>query len=161
MIQPRKARGGGGVRISGGSRSGSRVSPSITRFRNTRTGLSIPRPNGWQWSRSRLTFLPLATRFYHRSSSSSNRFTTPSTSSVTYYYCTSSTDTSVEIQCSSTTGDSQCCEDETSHQPFCCGGEISEDFMEDANRAVHILARIFYTLAAMILCVHLFMRCFY
>ena len=165
MIQPRKARAGGGIRIGGGIRSGirsgNRVSPSTTRFRNTRTGVSISRPNGWQWSRSRSTFLPLATRFYHRSSSSSNRFTTPSTSFVTYYYCTSSTDPSVEIQCSSTTGDSQCCEDGTSQQPFCCGGEVSEDFIEEANRAVQILARIFYTLAAMTLCVHLFVRYFY
>jgi hypothetical protein len=167
MIQPRNARGGGsrssggGSRTGSGSRGGSRSSSSGTRFVNTRTGATISRPSGWQWSRSRLTFLPLASRFLHRSRSSSSRFTTPSTSSVTYYYCTSSADSSAEIQCSSVNGDSQCCEDETNQQPFCCGGQISGDFIEDTNRAVQILAQIFYTLAAMALCIHLFMRRFY
>ncbi len=171
IFQPRRGRGGGGGRFSGGarsfrsgssssSRSGSRSSSAIARFRNTRTGATISRPSGWQWSRSRLTFLPLATRAFHRSSSSSNRFTTPAASSLTYYYCTSNSNASVEIQCSSIDGDSQCCEDETTQQVFCCGGGISEDFVQDVNQAAPVLARIFYTLAAMTLCIHIFMRRF-
>jgi hypothetical protein len=41
----------------------------------------------------------------------------------------------VEIQCSSIDGDTQCCEEETTQQVFCCGGKTSEDFIQDANRA--------------------------
>jgi hypothetical protein len=151
------------IRISSGIRSsrissGIRTSSSLSRYSSTRTGATFSRPNGWQWSRSAFIFLPLATRFGHRSRSSSNRFTT--TSSVTYYYCTSDIDPSVEIQCSSTNGDSQCCEDEKTQQPFCCGGDIPDDLVRDANRATQTIARIFYTLAALALCMHLFMRRF-
>ncbi len=173
IFQPRKSRGGSGARSSRGgsssfrsggsrsSRSGSRSSSSIIRFHNTRTGQRISRPTGWQWSRTRSTFLPLSTRFFSRSRSSSNRFTTPATSSVIYYYCTSNSNASVEIQCSSIDGDTQCCEEETTQQVFCCGGKISEDFIQDANRAAQILAKIFYTLAAIALCIHIFMRRFH
>ncbi len=152
-------RGGTGIRSGSGIRTGS--SSSITRFVNTRTGATISRPSGWQWSRSRLIFLPIATRFFHRSSSSSNRFTTPATSSVTYYYCTSGDDPSVEIQCSSIDRDTQCCEDETTHEAFCCGGDVPDYILQDMNRATQTIARIFYTLAALALCMHLFMRRFY
>jgi hypothetical protein len=67
----------------------------------------------------------------------------------------------VEIQCSSIHGDAECCEDEAIQQVFCCGGKISEDFIQDANRATQIIARIFYNLAAITLCVHIFMRRFH
>jgi hypothetical protein len=154
------------VRVSGirtsGIRTGSGTrTPSIARYRNTRTGATISRPTGWQWSRSALIFLPLARRYSHRSRSSSNRYTTPDTSSVTYYYCTSTTDASMEIQCSSVNGDMQCCEDENTQNPFCCGGDIPDDILQDMNRATQTIARLFYTLAAMSLCVHLFIRRFY
>ncbi|CAF2105574.1 unnamed protein product [Rotaria magnacalcarata] len=218
-VQLTKARGNGGIRITGGGSriSGSRSPSSISRFRNTRTGTSISRPNGWLWSRSRLVFLPLATLYFHRSRSASNRYTTPPSTSLTYYYCTSndgsveiqctsisrpngwlwsrsrlvflplatlyfhrsrsasnryttppstsltyyyctSNDGSVEIQCSSMYGDTLCCEDQTSQQPFCCGGDIPDDFVEDPNRATRRLAKIFYTLTAITLCIHLFLR---
>lgn len=78
-----------------------------------------------------------------------------------YYYCTSNNNASAEIQCSSIDGDTQCCEEETTQQVFCCGGKISDDFKEDPNRAAKILARLFYTLAAITLCVHIFIRRFY
>ncbi|CAF4169176.1 unnamed protein product [Rotaria magnacalcarata] len=191
-VQLTKARGNGGIRITGGGSriSGSRSPSSISRFRNTRTGTSISRPNGWLWSRSRLVFLPLATLYFHRSRSAStsisrpngwlwsrsrlvflplatlyfhrsrsasNRYTTPPSTSLTYYYCTSN-DGSVEIQCSSMYGDTLCCEDQTSQQPFCCGGDIPDDFVEDPNRATRRLAKIFYTLTAITLCIHLFLR---
>jgi hypothetical protein len=151
--------GGSGIRTGGGG-GGSRVSPSITSFRNSRTGASIPRPNGWQWSRTRLIFLPIATRFLHRSYSSSNRYTTPAGSSLTYYYCTSDSSDSVEIQCSSADGDAECCEDESTGEAFCCGGNIPDYIIQDMNRAVQTIARYFYTLAALALCMHLLMRRF-
>ncbi len=53
----------------------------------------------------------------------------------------------MEIQCSNSTGDTQCCEEETTHEPFCCGGEISKDLIDDFNQATKILSQIFYTLA--------------
>ncbi len=162
MIQPRRARVGGFRFSSGGSRSVSRSSvSSIARFRNTRTGATINHRNGWQWSRSRLMFLPISTRYVHRSHSSSSRFTTPATNSSTHYYCTSTNDSSTEIQCTSIDGDSQCCEDETTHQAFCCGGKVSEDFFRDVNRAVKIFTQMFYTLATITLSIHVFMRRFY
>ncbi|CAF2816937.1 unnamed protein product [Rotaria sp. Silwood2] len=156
----------GGIRSgirsgSSGIRTGIRTSPSITRYSNTRTGATIFRPNGWIWSRSRLMFLPLATRYLYRSRSSSNRYTTPATSSQTYYYCTANNDASVEIQCSSVSGDSQCCEDQEGKQPFCCGGDIPEDYVEDMNRATKRIAQVFYTLTALALCMHLLVRRFY
>lgn len=151
--------------IRGGStsRGGSSVRNPIrtgTTYRNTRTGTTISRPTGWVWSRSRMAFLPLSTIYLHRIRSSSNRYTTPATSSLIYYYCTSSSDTSKEIQCNNANGDSKCCEDQTNQQPFCCGGAIPDDFIEDPNRATHKLAQVFYTLAAVTLCLHLFMRRF-
>ncbi|CAM4862852.1 unnamed protein product [Rotaria socialis] len=158
-VQLTKARAVSRGRITGGGSriSGSRSPSSISRFRNTRTGTSISRPNGWLWSRSRLVFLPLATLYFHRSRSASNRYTTPPSTPLTYYYCTSN-DGSVEIQCSSMYGDTLCCEDQTSQQPFCCGGDIPDDFVEDPNGATRRLAKIFYTLTAITLCIHLFLR---
>jgi len=156
-----------GSRVStirrGSSSGGSSVirQPSVTQYRNTRTGTTINRPTGSQWSRSSLLFLPLAIRFALRSRSSSSRFTTPSTGSTTYYYCTSLNDPSTEIQCSSVDGDNQCCEDQTTQQAFCCGGNIPDYILQDMNRATQTIARFFYTLAALALCMHLFMRRFY
>ncbi|CAF1157954.1 unnamed protein product [Adineta ricciae] len=164
----------GGSRISSGSRSssgsrtsgssGSRTSASSSssssaNYYNTRTGVRYNRPTGWLWSRSRLTFLVVASRFTSRHYSSSSHFTTPSSSSVTYYYCTSIDNTSAEIQCSSANGDTQCCE-ETNHEAFCCGGSIPNDIQEDMSRATQTVSRIFYTIAALALFMHLFMRRF-
>ena len=162
----RVVRVSGGTRIGSGIRPGSigsgiRTSPSVIGYRNTRTGAAISRPNGWLWSRSALIFLPLASPFSHRSRSSSNRFTTPATGSLTYYYCTSITDASLEIQCSSTNGESQCCEDEETLELFCCGGNIPVDIVQDLNKAVQTMTRLFQTLTALALCMHLFMRRFY
>lgn len=162
-------RGGGGSRASSsGSRSsssrtsGSRTSGSrtsgITTYRSSRTGARITRPVGHLWSRSRHTFLPISTRFAHRSRTSNTRYTTPATGSITYYYCTSSTNSTAEIQCSSETGDNQCCEDETSHEPYCCGGNISDDLSEEFNQAARQLAKIFYTLMAVVLVLHVLRR---
>jgi hypothetical protein len=158
---------GGGIRggtIRGGGSSGGSSGirqPSVTRYRNTRTGTTINRPTGSQWSRSSLIFLPLAIRFALRSRSSSSRFTTPSTGSTNYYYCTSLVDPSTEIQCSSIDGDNQCCEDVNTQQAFCCGGNIPDYILQDMNRATQTIARIFSTLAVLALCTHLFMRRFY
>lgn len=156
-------RSGGGIRGGGTIRTGSggRPSSSGIRYQNTHTGQTISRPNGWQWSRTGLIFLPLATRYFYRSRSSSGRYTTPATSSMTYYYCTSDTDSSAEIQCSSADGDNKCCEDEETHEAFCCGGDVPDYLLQDMNRATQTIARIFYTLAALALCMHLFMRRFY
>ncbi|CAF1177641.1 unnamed protein product [Adineta ricciae] len=178
--QPRKAavRFGsvsrGGSRISSGSRSssgsrtsgssGSRVSASSSssssvNYYNTRTGVRYNRPTGSLWSRSRLAFLVLASRYTSRRYSSSSRFTTPASGSVTYYYCTSIDNTSAEIQCSSENGDTQCCE-ETDYEPFCCGGNVPDDIQQDMSRATQTVSRIFYTIAALALFMHLFMRHF-
>ena len=180
--QPRKAavRFGsvsrGGSRISSGSRtssssgsrtsgsSGSRVSASSsssssTNYYNTRTGVRYNRPTGWLWSRNRLVFLAVASRFTIRHYSSRSHFTTPSSSSVTYYYCTSNDNSSAEIQCSSENGDTQCCE-ETNNEAFCCGGSIPNDIEQDMSRATQKVSRIFYTIAALALFMHLFMRRF-
>ena len=155
-------RGGGGSRIpSGGGGGGGSRSPSGTRYRFTRTGGTVPRPTGWQWSRTRLIFLPISTRYFLRPGSSSNRYTTPPSSSLTYYYCTSSTDSNNEIQCDSTYDDDQCCEDTETGQVYCCGGELPDDLLEDMNRATRSLTRVFYTLAILALFMHLFMRRFY
>ncbi|CAF1924123.1 unnamed protein product [Rotaria magnacalcarata] len=149
-----------GIRGSSSHNGGAnRPTTSVIRYRNTRTGTSISRPNGWLWSRSRLVFLPLATLYFHRSRSASNRYTTQPSTSLTYYYCTSN-DGSVEIQCSSMYGDTLCCEDQTSQQPFCCGGDIPDDFVEDPNGATRRLTKIFYTLTAITLCMHLLRRHF-
>ncbi|CAM2701797.1 unnamed protein product [Rotaria socialis] len=156
----RTIRNGRGIRGSSSNNGGvNRPTTSVIRYRNTRTGTSISRPNGWLWSRSRLVFLPLATLYFHRSRSASNRYTTPPSTPLTYYYCTSN-DGSVEIQCSSMYGDTLCCEDQTSQQPFCCGGDIPDAFVEDPNGATRRLAKIFYTLTAITLCVHLLRRHF-
>ncbi|CAF1429085.1 unnamed protein product [Adineta steineri] len=145
---------------SSSSSSGSRT-PSITRYSNTRTGTTLSRPTGWLWSGSRFVFLPLARRYGHRSSSSSSRFTTPSSSgTVNYYYCTSNENPSTEIQCSSIDGDTQCCEDDESQQAYCCGGNIPNYITQDMNRATQTIAKILYTLTALALCMHLFMRRF-
>ncbi len=165
IYRPRRARGGRGGRFSlsgfRGFRSGSHSSSSIVRFHNIRTGARIIRPTGWQWTRAQSAFLPISTRFHHRSYPFYNRYTTPATSSVTYYYCTSTGNRPVEIQCNTIDGDTKCCENEATQQVFCCGGKISDDFIEDANRAVQIFARVFYTLTAVTLCIHVFMRRFY
>ncbi|CAF1651619.1 unnamed protein product, partial [Adineta steineri] len=149
-----------GSRGSSSSSSGSRT-PSITRYSNIRTGTTLSRPTGWLWSGSRFVFLPLARRYGHRSSSSSSRFTTPSSSgTVNYYYCTSNDNPSTEIQCSSIDGDTQCCEDDESQQAFCCGGNIPNYITQDMNRATQKIAKFLYTLTALALCMHLFMRRF-
>lgn len=153
---------GGGSRIpSGGGGSGGSRTPSVTRYRNTRSGGTISRPNGWQWSRTRFVFLPISTRYMYRSGSSSNRYTTPSSSELTYYYCTSNSDTTNEIQCDSTYDDDQCCEDTQSGQVYCCGGDLPDDVLEDMNRATRSLSQVFCTLAVLALFMHLFMRRFY
>ncbi|CAF3001876.1 unnamed protein product [Rotaria sp. Silwood2] len=141
--------------------SGSRISSFGTQFRTTRTGATISRPTGWLWSRSRRVFLPISRYYYYRSRPSNNRYTTPATGYETYYYCTSNTSASMEIQCSSINGDSQCCEVESTSQVFCCGGKIDDDLLEDFNQATQIIARIFYTLTAITLFMHIFMRRFY
>ncbi|CAF0908567.1 unnamed protein product [Rotaria sordida] len=143
--------------------SGSRISSIATRFRNTRTGATVSRPTGWLWSRTRHVFLPVSQHYYYRSHSSNNRYTTPPTGNVTYYYyCTSNTSSSMEIQCSSINDDDgQCCEDETISQVFCCGGKIDDYLIEDFNQATKTIARIFYTLTAITLFIHIFMRRFY
>ena len=106
-------------------------------------------------------FLPIATRFFHRSRSSSNRYTTPASSPLTYYYCTSDADSDIEIQCDSSYGDTQCCENTTIQEAFCCGGDIPDDFLEDTDQATRTIERIFYTLAALALCTHILMRRLY
>jgi len=102
----------------------------------------------------------LISRRYIYRSSSYNRHTTPSAGSERFYYCTSNSTNTSEIQCSSTNGDNQCCDDETYENVFCCGGKISEDLDEDFNQAKKVLARIFYTLSAVALVMHIFMRRF-
>ncbi|CAF3956585.1 unnamed protein product [Rotaria sp. Silwood1] len=141
--------------------SGSRTSSIGTRFRSIRTGATISRPTGWLWSRTRHIFLPVSRYYYYRSRPSNNRYTTPATGNETYYYCTSNTSAAIEIQCSSINGDGQCCEDETISQVFCCGGKIDDDLVDDFNQATQIIARIFYTLTAIALFMHIFMRRFY
>ena len=153
---------GGGIRgggIRGGGGSSIRI-PTTSRYRNIRTGVSINRPNGWLWSRTQLVFLPLATRYFYRSRSSSSHYTTPPDSSLTYYYCTPDNSQSVEIECNSATGDTQCCEEEKSKEAFCCGGDIPDYIVEDMNRAAQKIGRVFYTLAAVALCLHLLNRRF-
>ena len=162
---PRRAgsRGGtSGSRISGSRTSvsrttGSRTSSSRTSsYRNTRTGTVISRPAGYQWSRTRLVFLPIARRYSQRSRSSSNRYTTPAGSGENYYYCSSDQDQSLEIQCTSTYNDNQCCEDEN-EQPYCCGGDIPSEY-EEISRATKTLAKLFYSLAALLLLLHFYRR---
>jgi hypothetical protein len=67
----------------------------------------------------------------------------------------------MEIQCSTADGDAQCCENEVTEEIFCCGGKISEDFVEEVNRAAQRLARVFFTFTAITLCIHVFLRRFY
>ena len=168
--QPRLMRSRGGSSRTGtrtGIRTGIRTGGGTrtitigTRYRNSRTGVNIIRPPGSLWSRTRYTFLPVSRLYFYRSRSSTNRYTTPATGTITYYYCSTNGTTSDEIQCSSIYGDTQCCEDETTHAAFCCGGQISEDLIDDFNHATKILARIFYTLSAMALFTHILMRRFY
>lgn len=147
----------GGSRTSGSRTSGSRISiPS--RFRNSRTGTVISRPTGWLWSRTRHVFLPVSRRYYYRSTPIYSRTTRPPPTSITYYYCTSNTSNPNEIQCSTVNDDTQCCEDETNQQIYCCGGKIDDDLKEDFNQATQIIARIFFTLSAMALFMHIFMN---
>ena len=138
--------------------SGSRSSSTASRYRNTRTGAAISRPSGWVWSRTRHVFLPISRTYHYRSRSSSNRYTTPATSPIGYYYCSSDSNSATEIQCHNATGDSQCCEDETNQQVFCCGGEIDSDFIADFNQGTIILARAFYTLSAATFLTHLTLK---
>ncbi len=140
-----------------GFRSGSRSSSSIAQFHNIHTGARLIRPTGWQWTRAQSAFLPISRRFYP----SYHRYTTPATSLETYYYCTSTSNSTMEIQCSTVDGDAQCCENEGTQEVFCCGGKISDDFIKDVNRAAQIFARVFYTLTAVALCIHVFIRHFY
>ena len=141
-------------------RSGIRTSSFVTRYHNVRTGAVISRPIGWLWSRVRHNFLPVSRRYHYRSRPLYRRYTTPATSSQTYYYCTSDSNASLEIQCTTVHGDAKCCEDEKDKQVFCCGGKVDPDFVADFNQGTQMLARIFYTLSAMALFMHLFKRRF-
>ncbi|CAF1397534.1 unnamed protein product [Adineta steineri] len=141
------------------SSSSSRTSSFVSRYRNIRTGAIVSRPTGWLWSRTRHVFLPISRSYYYRSSS--NRYTTPTTNSQSYYYCTSNSSNSIEIQCNTINNDSQCCEDETAHQVFCCGGEIDADYIADLSQATKRLSQLFYTLSAIALFMHLFMKRLY
>ena len=67
----------------------------------------------------------------------------------------------MEIQCYAGDRVTDCCEDETTQQPYCCGGEIPDDIKEIANRAAQAVARIFYALSALAFCVHVFVRLAY
>ncbi len=153
----RSSRSGGSSRTGSGSRP---PSPGI-RYRSRSTGATIIRPAGSLWSRTRNAFLPVSRRYYYRTRSSTNRYTTPATSSITYYYCSTNSSVPEEIQCSSIDGDTQCCEDETTQEVFCCGGKISDDLVDDYNRATKLLAQIFYTLSTLALLMHIFRRRFY
>ncbi|CAF1452276.1 unnamed protein product [Adineta steineri] len=148
-------------RTSSSSSSSSRTSSFASRYRNIRTGAIISRPSGWLWSRTRHVFLPISRSYYYRSHSSSNQYTTPTTNSQSYYYCTSNSSNSIEIQCNTINNDSQCCEDETAHQVFCCGGEIDADYIADLSQATKRLSQLFYTLSAIALFMHLFMKRLY
>jgi len=86
----------------------------------------VTHPDGWLWSQSRKAFLPISEHYHYRSHSSSHRRTT-STNDSESYYCTLESDISMEILCSMIHGDKQCCEDETSHGVFCCGGKIIDE----------------------------------
>jgi hypothetical protein len=145
------------IRTGGGSRP---ISPGI-RYRIRSTGANIIRQAGSLWSRTRNAFLPISHRYFYRTRSSTNRYTTPSTGSITYYYCSTNDTVPQEIQCSSIYDDTQCCEDETTHDVFCCGAKIGDDLDDDYNRATKLLAQIFYTLSAMALLLHIFRRRFY
>ncbi len=151
------SRSGGSSRTSGGSRPSS----AGTRYHSTRTGANIIRPAGSLWSRTRNAFLPVSHRYYYRTRSSTNRYTTPATGSITYYYCSTNSSVPEEIQCSSIDGDTQCCEDETTHEVFCCGGKISDDLVDDYNQATKLLGRIFYTISIVALLAHIFRRRYY
>ncbi|CAF4126089.1 unnamed protein product [Adineta steineri] len=148
-------------RTSSRSSTSSRTSSFASRYRNIRTGAIISRPSGWLWSRTRHVFLPISRSYYYRSHSSSNQYTTPTTNSQSYYYCTSNSSNSIEIQCDTINNDSQCCEDETAHQVFCCGGEIDADYIADLSKATKRLSQLFYTLSAIALFMHLFMKRLY
>lgn len=101
---------------------------SDTRRHSTRT---ITHPDGWLWSQSRKDFLPVS-EHYHRRSHSSNHRRTKRAADSESYYCTLDSDASMEILCSVIHGDKQCCEDETSHGVFCCGGgKISDDLADN------------------------------
>jgi len=114
--------------LSGISRDGSSSirTSSENRHHSTRTSASVTHPDGWLWSQSRKAFLPVSEHYHYRSHSSNHRRTKPATDSESYY-CTLDSDISMEILCSTIHGDKQCCEDETTHGVFCCGGKMSDD----------------------------------
>ncbi|CAF3604999.1 unnamed protein product [Rotaria socialis] len=142
--------------------SGSRISSFGSNYHSARTGASIYRPDGWLWSRTRYVFLPVSQNYVYRSRSSYNQNTTLPIASSRYYYCTpsnsSTSNTSKEIKCSSINGDSQCCEDSTTEQAYCCGGSIDGDVQKDFNKATKTIARIFFTLSVITFFMHIFMR---
>ena len=149
-------------RIPASRITGSRIASPVNRFVSTRTGARIIRPTGHVWSRTRASFLPVSSRYMYRSGTSRTRFTTPSTGSTTYYYCSSSAGaTANEIQCTNKDGDSKCCEDPATQQPYCCGGDIDDDLDDDTNQAVQKWAKVFYTLAALAFFLHIVKKRFH
>ena len=150
--------GGGTIRTSGG---GSRPTSPGIRYRIRSTGANIIRPPGSLWSRTRNSFLPISRRYFHRTRSSTNRYTTPSTGPTTYYYCSTNDTVPDEIQCSSIDDNTKCCEDEKTQEVSCCSETIGDDLDDDYNRATKLLAKTFYTLAAMALLLHILRRRFY
>ncbi len=152
------------TKTSRGSNTNGRISSLATRFRSTRTGASITRPSGWLWSRSRHAFLPISRHYFHRSHSSHHHqhTTRPTESALYYYYCTwHNKNFTREIECSTTNGEGHCCEDEKTQQGYCCGGLIDDDLVEEYSQATQVFAQIFYTLSAVALVMHIFMRRFY
>lgn len=140
----------------------SRISSPSSRSVGARPVTRIIRPPGHIWSRSRASFLPTSSRYVYHTRSSRNRFTTPATSTLTYYYCTSnSSSVANEIQCNNKDGDSQCCEDAATQQPFCCGGDIDDDLDDDTNQAAQKWAQVFYTLAALAFFMHVVKKRFH
>jgi len=149
---------GGGIRTSGGS---SIRAPSTIRYINTQTGGRLYRPPNSYFSPAAMIFLPLSLRHKSRSISRSNRYTTSATNPQTYYYCTSDEDDSDEIQCNShSSGSNRCCEDEETEKVSCCSDDIP-DHLRLESRATKTIERVFYTLAAITLCMHFVMRRFH
>ena len=66
----------------------------------------------------------------------------------------------MEIQCSSATGDTQCCDDEAASTVYCCGSDASDELDDDFNQATKIVARVLYTLSILALLTHILMRRF-
>ena len=155
ISQPRKAR----FRSRSRSRSHSSIIEAVSRIRY---GSIYPdaiksRPPGWFWSRSQKVFLSQSKKYYYRAHSSHQQTTTTSPHFDTYYYCTSNDSIPIEIQCTATYGDKQCCDNEKTHEVACCGGQLDDDLINIFNHTTKILSRIFYTLTILAL----LMRRFY